>query len=80
MKISFNSVSQICLVAFTGAGYLLIALKMPQYGIIVSLVGQIFWFRGSYKAWKEAKQPGLFVNTIIITIVLIVGAINFWFF
>lgn len=76
---SINSVMQVCLVFFTTLGFLLTALKLPQYGLISNLVGEVFWIYSSYKAWKKADQVGMFINTIIITIVILAGVVNYWF-
>ena len=78
--LTWNSIAQVCLVVFTMAGFLLTSLKMPQYGLIAALISEIFWLYASYKAWKEANQIGIFINTIIITIIVTVGVINYWFF
>lgn len=69
---------QIGLLAFTTTGFLLMSLKLPQYGLIVSLVAQIFWIYSSYKAWKEAGQIGIFVNTLVLTGVFAYGVWNYW--
>ncbi|HEY4513172.1 MAG TPA: hypothetical protein VJH06_01525 [Candidatus Paceibacterota bacterium] len=76
---TFNSVMQICLVFFTSLGFLLTGLKLPQYGLISNLIGEIFWIYASYKAWKKADQVGMFINTVIISVVLLMGVINYWF-
>lgn len=69
---------QIGLLAFTTTGFLLMSLKLPQYGLIVSLVAQIFWMYASYKAWKEAGQIGIFINTLVLTGVFTYGVLNYW--
>ena len=76
---SFNTFIQFSLVFFTVVGYLLVSMKLPAYGLIAALVSQIFWLYSSYKAWKNANQIGIFVNTIIITLTVIYGIINYWF-
>jgi uncharacterized membrane protein len=76
---SFNQITQVCLVIFTVGGYLLTSLKLPQYGLIVALISQIFWLYSSYKAWKEANQIGIFITTIFIVITIMFGITNYWF-
>lgn len=76
---SWNTVAQYCLVGFTVLGFALTALKMPQYGLISNLVAQVFWLYSSYRAWREADQVGIFVNSVLITAVLVAGIINYWF-
>jgi hypothetical protein len=75
---TLNNVAQIGLVIFTILGFLLTSLKLPAYGLIFNLVAQIFWIYSSYKAWKNANQFGMFINTIIITAVVLWGIINYW--
>jgi hypothetical protein len=75
---SFNSLMQVGLVGFTMLGFLLTSLKLPQYGVVANLVSEVFWLYSTYKAWKEAGQLGMFVNTLIVTAILIFGVINYW--
>ena len=77
--LTLNSLMQICLVLFTSLGFLLTGLGLPRYGLVSNLIGEIFWLYSSYKAWKKADQVGMFINSIIITIVLLAGVINYWF-
>jgi len=77
--VSFNGVVQIGLVGFTGLGFLLTSLKRPQYGVIANLVSQMFWLYSSYRAWREADQIGIFITSICITLILIYGVANYWF-
>lgn len=78
-KNTFNTIAQFCLTFFTVLGFLLTSMKMPEYGLIAALVSQIFWFYSSYKAWKEANQFGIFINTIFISLTIVYGVINYWF-
>jgi uncharacterized membrane protein (UPF0136 family) len=73
----WNTTVQICLPGFTIVGYFLTASKLPQYGLIVGLVSEIFWGYASYRAWK-AGQWGIAVTTVIVTMVFIYGIINYW--
>ena len=75
-----NTLMQIGLVVCTGLGFLLTSLKLPHYGVIANLIGQVFWVYSSYRAWREADQIGIFLSTIIITLILIYGVTNYWFF
>lgn len=79
-RLTFNTVAQIALVLFTSLGFLFTALKLPQYGLIFNLISQVFWLYASYKAWKKADQIGVFINTLIITSILIYGVLNYWIF
>ena len=70
---------QIFLPGFTLLGFLLISMEMPEWGVSVSLFSQIFWLYSSYRAWRGAGQLGIFVNTIISTMIFAYGVINYWF-
>ena len=78
-QLNFNDYMQVGLVAFTMLGFLLTSLKYPQYGLIVNLISEFFWVYSSYKSWKQAGQIGMFINTIVITIIVMFGVINYWF-
>ena len=77
--LTFNNVMQVGLTGFTMLGFILTALKLPQYGLLANLVSEFFWIYSAYKAWKNADQIGIFVTTIIITLIVISGVINYWF-
>jgi hypothetical protein len=68
------------LVVCTGLGFLLTSLKLPHYGVIANLIGQVFWVYSSYRAWREADQIGIFISTVIITLILVYGVTNYWLF
>jgi hypothetical protein len=75
---SLNSFMQVGLVGFTMLGFLLTSLKLPEYGVVANLISEVFWLYSTYKAWKEADQIGMFINTLIVTAILIFGVINYW--
>ena len=75
----FNVFMQVGLIGFTMLGFLLTALKYPQYGLVANLLSEIFWIYSSYRAWKEANQIGIFITTIFITLILMYGVVNYWF-
>jgi len=74
----WERVVQISLPTFTLAGFLLISMELSHWGVIVSLFSQIFWLYSSYKAWKSADQIGIFINTILATMIFTFGVINYW--
>ncbi len=78
--LTWNNIAQVCLVVFTSLGFLFTSLKMPEYGLIFNLISQVFWLYAAYKAWKEAKQIGIFINTLIICAIVLFGVLNYWFF
>lgn len=80
MEKLFNKTTQVLLPALTILGFTLTAMKKPEYGLIFNLSAQIFWLYSSYRAWKQAGQFGIFLTTIIITIIVIYGIFNYWFF
>jgi hypothetical protein len=75
---TLNNLAQIGLVLFTMMGFLFTSMKLPAYGLIFNLISQVFWIYSSYKAWKNADQIGVFINTIIITVIILWGIINYW--
>ena len=77
---SWNIIVQICMPGFTTLGFLLVALKLPQYGVIAGLISEIFWLYASWRAWKEADQIGIFINTVLATIIFAYGILNYWVF
>ncbi len=76
---TLNNLAQVGLVFFTVTGYLLTSLKLPQYGLILAFISQIFWLYSSYKAWKESNQIGIFITTIFMILVISFGVFNYWF-
>lgn len=79
-KKAFNILAQFALPALTIGAQIATSLKYPQWGLIINLVSQPFWLYSSWKAYKQAKQIGIFVTTIIFTIITALGIINYWFF
>jgi len=74
-----NMLFQVGLVFFSITWLLLISMKMPEYGLIMTLISQVFWLHSTYRAWKEADQIGLFINTVLYTMITLYGVINYWF-
>jgi hypothetical protein len=75
----WNSVVQVCLPLFTIGGFLLVSLKLPQWGVIAGLASQVFWLYASYRAWRDANQLGILINTCIATLIFAYGVVNYWF-
>jgi len=78
-EIIFNKATQVLLPTLSILGFLFTSLKKPQYGLIFSLFSEIFWLYSSWQAWKKAKQIGIFITTIFITLIIAYGVINYWF-
>lgn len=78
--LTLNNLFQVGLVFFTMMGFFLTAIKLPQYGLVSSLISEIFWIYSSYKAWKEADQIGIFITTILVTLIILFGILNYWVF
>ncbi len=70
---------QVGLPAATLLGFLLISMGKPEWGVVVSLGSQVFWLYSSYHAWRGAGQLGIFINTILATMIFTYGVINYWF-
>lgn len=78
-KHPFDLVTQFALPILTIAAQIAVALKLPQFGLIIILASQPFWFYASWKAHKEAGQSGILITTLIYTLVTVAGIINYWF-
>jgi len=76
----FHKLTQVLLPILTIVGFMLTSFKRPDLGLIFNLLAQIFWLYASWQAWKNAKQVGIFITSLIITLLLIYGVINYWFF
>ena len=76
----FNLVTQFALPTLTIIGFTLTASKNPRIGLLFNLVAQVFWVYSSYKAWKKAGQLGMFITSVIITVVVLYGLLNYWIF
>jgi hypothetical protein len=74
----WDKISQVGLPVFTATGFLLTALKLPEYGLLINLFSQVFWIPSSYRSWKHAGQIGIFVATVIIATIIVLGVINYW--
>lgn len=74
----FNQITQIALPILTISVQIAIALKLPQWGLIINMIAQPFWIYSAWKSYKQAGQIGLLVTTIIVTIVIGLGIINYW--
>ena len=75
----FNKTTQFAIPFFTILGFLLTSFKFPEWGLIIAMVAQPFWFYSTWKAYKTAGQIGMLVTTIIMTFVIGFGIINYWF-
>jgi len=77
---TFDKLSQVLLPILTIGGFLLISMKMPQYGLPIQLSAQVIWLYTGYQAWKKAGQIGIFITSIFLTIIIFFGVINYWLF
>ena len=75
----FNSLTQVALPTLTISSQIAIALKYPQWGLIIMLISQPFWLYSSWKSYKDAGQVGILITTAILTFITILGIINYWF-
>lgn len=74
----FDKATQIAIPTLTTGSQILISLKYPQWGLIVLILAQPFWLYSTWKSYKQADQIGIFVNTVIYTVITIFGIINYW--
>ena len=75
---AFDIAIQVGLVGFTALGFALTSFKLPQYGLPANLVAQFFWIYSSWIAWRQANQIGIFIVTIVMTVIIVIGVLNYW--
>jgi len=75
----FNTITQIAIPVLTVGTQIAIALKYPQWGLVINLISQPFWIYSSWKAYKKAGQVGLLITTVLVTVVILLGIINYFF-
>lgn len=66
---SFDTFSQFALPVLTIGGQIALAMKYPEWALIIVLLSQPFWFYSSWKSYREAGQIGILITTIIYSIV-----------
>ena len=70
--------AQILLPSLTIAGQAALALKRPELGLLLMLLAQPFWLYSSWQAYRRAGQSGIFITTIIFTVITAAGVANYW--
>jgi len=78
-KSLFNTVTQVAIPVLTVGTQIAIALKYPQWGLVINLIAQPFWLYSAWKSYKKAGQIGLFITTVLVTIVISLGIVNYFF-
>lgn len=78
-KSLFNTITQVAIPVLTVGTQIAIALKYPQWGLVINLISQPFWIYSSWKAYKKAGQVGLLATTLMVTVVIILGIVNYFF-
>ncbi|MBI4974072.1 hypothetical protein HZC27_05685 [Candidatus Roizmanbacteria bacterium] len=74
----FNKITQIALPLMTISVQVAIALKLPQWGLIINMLAQPFWIYSAWKSYKQAGQIGLLITTLVVTVIIGLGIINYW--
>jgi hypothetical protein len=77
---TFDSIVQFAIPILTVGGQITLSFKYPQYALILNLIAQPFWLYSTWKSYKQVGQIGIFVNTVFMTLVIIMGVVNYWFF
>ncbi|MFA5248695.1 MAG: hypothetical protein WC415_05830 [Patescibacteria group bacterium] len=75
----FNLFTQILIPVLTISGQIALAFKFPQWALVMVLTAQPFWIYSSWKSFKEAGQVGMFINSVIFSVVTLFGFLNYWF-
>jgi len=73
-----DNFTQLAIPSLTIFAQVAIALKFPQWGLVINLMAQPFWLYSSWRAYKQAGQYGILITTIIFTFVTALGIINYW--
>lgn len=76
----FDKATQVLLPTLTILGFAFTAIKQPGLGLIFSLLSEVFWIYSGWQAYKKAGQIGIFITSIIITIIVGYGVLNYWVF
>jgi len=74
----FNKMAQFALPVFTIGAQAAVALKYPQWGLAIGMIAQPFWLYSAWKSYKQAGQVGILITTIIVTLVIGAGLVNYW--
>ncbi|MFZ2190138.1 MAG: hypothetical protein WA057_05095 [Candidatus Magasanikiibacteriota bacterium] len=74
----FNNFTQVALPTLTVGAQVATSLKFPEWGLILNLSVQPFWLYSAWKAYKNAGQIGILITSIIMSIVISLGIINYW--
>ncbi|HBU07388.1 MAG TPA: hypothetical protein DEB09_04890 [Candidatus Magasanikbacteria bacterium] len=74
----FNNLTQFALPSLTVGAQIATSLKFPEWGLILNLSVQPFWLYSAWKAYKNAGQIGILITSIIMSIVISLGIINYW--
>lgn len=77
-KTLFNQITQIAIPVLTISTQIAIALKFPQWGLIINMLAQPFWIYSAWKAYKKAGQIGLLITAILVTFIIGIGILNYW--
>ena len=75
---SFNFLTQVAIPTLTIGTQIAIALKLPQWGLVINMIAQPFWIYSGWKSYKQAGQIGLFITTIVVTVIIGLGLVNYW--
>lgn len=75
----FNKITQVAMPVLTISAQIAVALKYPQWSLVINMAAQPFWLYSSWKSYKQAGQIGLFVSAILMTIIMAFGIFNYWF-
>ena len=57
-KSLFNTITQVAIPVLTVGTQIAIALKYPQWGLVINLISQPFWIYSSWKAYKKPVKSG----------------------
>lgn len=74
-----DAFSQFAIPTFTLGAQLALALKYPEWALVLNMCAQPFWLYSSWKSYRQAGQVGIFITTVFFGIITVVGIMNYWF-
>lgn len=63
--------------ALTISAQVAIAMKYPQWGLVINMISQPFWLYSAWKSYKQAGQIGFLISAVLLTLIMGFGIFNY---
>jgi hypothetical protein len=73
----FNKITQVAMPVLTITAQVAVAMKYPQWSLVINLIAQPFWLYSAWKSYKQAGQIGFLISAILLTFIMIFGIYNY---